>query len=203
MSFRYNRITYRGRGLLFRQAPFLFDFRREKNIQKKVSLCFRSETAYLLYYGHKVEGSTLAKQAKARMNQMKNTKRIDEEKMTITLNRDFLKKAGQFGTAEFFEALEMKKEGYTLVERRIKKNPAKRTYADLTYDKMKSVIEGCWTDSEERNEKLEEFNYIKRWAKTQPGSYAKVKNWFKENYGSRYEEVEAKATTEKEMRKSC
>ena len=46
---------------------------------------------------------------------MKNTKRIDEAKMTVTVTKDFLMKAGQFGTPEFFEALEMKKEGYTLV----------------------------------------------------------------------------------------
>lgn len=132
---------------------------------------------------------------------MKNTKQIDEVKMTITVGKDFLKKAGQFGTTEFFEALEMKKEGYTLVERRIKRNSNKQTYADLTYAKMKSVIEGYWLDADVCEEKLNEFESVKRWAKTQPGSYAKVKNWFKENYGSRYEEVEAKATTEKEMRK--
>ena len=102
-------------------------------------------------------------------------------------------KAGQFGTPEFFEALEMKKEGYTLVERKIKKNPDKQTYAELTYDKMKSVIEGYWTDAEVRKAKLDEFEYIKRWAKTQTAAYAKVKSWFKKNYGKFYEEVEAKA----------
>ena len=124
---------------------------------------------------------------------MKNTKRIDEAKMTVTVTKDFLMKAGQFGTPEFFEALEMKKEGYTLVERKIKKNPDKQTYAELTYDKMKSVIEGYWTDAEVRKAKLDEFEYIKRWAKTQTAAYAKVKSWFKKNYGKFYEEVEAKA----------
>ena len=62
---------------------------------------------------------------------------------------------------------------------------------------MKSTIEGYWTDADIRKEKLEEFEYIKKWAKTQPGSYAKVKNWFKTEYGKHYEEVEAKIKAEK------
>ena len=122
---------------------------------------------------------------------------VDEVKMTVTVDKDFLKKAGQFGTPEFFKALEMRKEGFTIVERKIKRNPDKQTYADLTYDKMKSTIEGYWTDADIRKEKLEEFEYIKKWAKTQPGSYAKVKNWFKKEYGKHYEEVEAKIKAEK------
>lgn len=127
----------------------------------------------------------------------KDYKVVDEVKMTVTVSKDFLKKAGQFGTPEFIQALQMRKEGFTIVERKIKKNPDKQTYADLTYDKMKSVIEGYWTDEKVREAKLEEFEYIKRWAKTQPGSYAKVKNWFKEKYGKFYEEVEAKAKAAK------
>jgi hypothetical protein len=118
---------------------------------------------------------------------------VNEENMTVTVSKDFLKKAGQFGTTEFFKALDMRKDGFTIVERKIKRNPDKQTYADLTYDKMKSTIEGYWTDDKVRKAKLEEFEFIKRWAKTQPGSYAKVKNWFKKEYGKFYEEVEAKA----------
>lgn len=127
----------------------------------------------------------------------KNRRDVDEVKMTITVDKDFLKKAGQFGTPEFFEAIQMRKDGFTIVEYKIKKNPDKQTYADLTYDKMKKVITNYWTDVEVRKAKLDEFEYIKRWAKTQPGSYAKVKNWFKENYGKHYEEVEAKAKAAK------
>ena len=127
----------------------------------------------------------------------KDYKVVDEVKMTVTVDKSFLKAAGQFGTPEFFEALQMKKDGFTIVERKIKKNPDKQTYADLTYDKMKSVIEGYWLDAEVRKAKLDEFEYVKRWAKTQPGSYAKVKNWFKENYGKHYEEVEAKVKAAK------
>lgn len=123
----------------------------------------------------------------------KDYKVVDEVKMTVTVSKDFLKKAGQFGTPEFFQTLEMKKDGFTIVERKIKKNPDKQTYAELTYDKMKSVIEGYWTDAEVRKAKLDEFEYIKRWAKTQTAAYAKVKSWFKKNYGKYYEEVEAKA----------
>lgn len=133
---------------------------------------------------------------------MKKRRDIDPVKMTVTVDKDFLKKAGQFGTPEFFEALDMRKDGLTIVEYKIKKNPDKQTYADLTYDKMKSVIEGYWTDDKVRKAKLEEFEYIKRWAKTQTAAYAKVKSWFKKEYGAIYEAVEAKAKAEKEMKKN-
>ena len=126
----------------------------------------------------------------------KNYKQINEDNMTITVSKDFLMKAGQFGTPEFFEALQMKKDGFTLVERKIKRNPDKRTDADLTYDKMKSFIEGYYADVKIRNAKLDEFESIKLWAKTQTAAYAKVKSWFKKEYGAIYEAVEAKAKAE-------
>ena len=40
----------------------------------------------------------------------KDYKVVDEVKMTVTVSKDFLKKAGQFGTPEFIEALQMRKE---------------------------------------------------------------------------------------------
>ena len=55
----------------------------------------------------------------------KDYKVVDEVKMTVTVSKDFLKKAGQFGTPEFIKALQMRKEGFTIVERKIKKNPDK------------------------------------------------------------------------------
>ena len=131
----------------------------------------------------------------------KNYKQINEANMTITVSKDFLMKAGQFGTPEFFEALDMKKEGFRLVERKIKRNPDKRTDADLTYDKMKSFIEGYYADVKIRNAKLDEFESIKLWAKTQTAAYAKVKSWFKKEYDSAYEAYAAKEKAEKEMKK--
>lgn len=133
----------------------------------------------------------------------KNYKQINEDNMTITVSKDFLMKAGQFGTPEFFDALEMKKEGFRLVERKIKRNPDKRTDADLTYDKMKSFIEGYYTDEKIREAKLDEFESIKLWAKTQTAAYAKVKSWFKKEYDSVYEAYAAKEKAEKEMKKTA
>ena len=157
--------------------------------EAKQGICYNMVTRLREANNNKPQQKT-----KVRMFKMKKDyKVVDEVKMTVTVSKDFLKKAGQFGTPEFIEALEMRKEGFTILERKIKKNPDKQTYADLTYDKMKSVIEGYWTDKEEREAKLEEFEYVKKWAKTQPASYAKVKSWFKKNYGKYYEEVEAKA----------
>ena len=115
----------------------------------------------------------------------KTLKTIDNSAKTITVSKDFLMKAGQFGTPEFYEVLRMKQDfpGYALVERKIKRNPEKRAYGNLTYDKMASFIEGSFADEEVRKAKLEEFEHIKKWAKAQSAAYAKVKNWFLGNYG--------------------
>ena len=74
----------------------------------------------------------------------KKLKTIDHSMKTITVSKDFLQKAGQFGTPEFREALLMKEDfpDYTLVERKIKRNPQKRTYGNLTYERMESFIIG-------------------------------------------------------------
>lgn len=123
----------------------------------------------------------------------KDFKMIDKAAMTITVSKDFLMKAGQFGTPEFYEAIEMKKDGFRLVERKIKRNPDKQTDAKLTYEKMASFIEGYHTDEKVRKAKLEEFEYIKKWAKTQTAAYAKVKKWFKKEYGEALAEQEKNA----------
>ena len=122
----------------------------------------------------------------------KNLKMIDPVTMTVTVSHEFLMKSGQFGTPEFYEALEMKKDGYRLVRRKIKRNPEKRTYANLTYEKMESFIGAYWTDGNIRKNKLEEFDYIKKWAKTQTAAYAKVKEWFMAEYGASFDDEEAR-----------
>ena len=67
---------------------------------------------------------------------------------------------------------------------------------------MASFIEGYYADAKIRKAKLDEFESIKLWAKTQTAAYAKVKSWFKKEYGKVYEDYAAKEKAEKEMKKN-
>ena len=129
----------------------------------------------------------------------KNTKTVDRMNKTITVSKDFLKKAGQFGTPEFFEALQMKKDfpGYTLVQREIKRNPDKQTYGRLTYDRMRVFISGF------DKERLAEFENIQKWAKTQTASYVQVKKWFLDHYEEEFKKDCAKQEAEKAAREAA
>ena len=54
---------------------------------------------------------------------------LDRSAKTITATREFLIRAGQFGSAEFNILLDMQKSnpGYTVVEHKIKRNPITKT----------------------------------------------------------------------------
>ena len=116
----------------------------------------------------------------------KQVKTIDHAAKTITVNKEFLQRAGQFGTPEFREALQMKEDfpDYLLVERTIKRNLNKHTYGQLTYKKMENFIQGWETEPEKA---LAEFEAIKQWARTQNAAYAKVKKWFLDKYKEAFE----------------
>lgn len=115
---------------------------------------------------------------------MKNEMIIDKANKTLTVTKDFMMKAGQFGTPEFEKALEAKQNfpGFTLVVRTIKRNSEKWTYGKLTYDRMEDFIQNHEKDVETREAKLKEFELVKAWAKTQKAAYAKVKEWFLNEY---------------------
>lgn len=128
---------------------------------------------------------------------MKNEMIINKEKRTLTVSKDFMMKAGQFGTPEFEKALEAKQNfpGYTLVVRTIKRNSEKWTYGKLTYDEMEKFIAGHETDEEVRKAKLEEFALMKKWAKTQRAAYAKMKQWFLDQYKDAFQKAQTEAKT--------
>lgn len=115
---------------------------------------------------------------------MKNEMIIDKANKILTVTKDFMMKAGQFGTPEFEKALEAKQNfpGFTLVVRTIKRNSEKWTYGKLTYDRMEDFIQNHEKDVETREAKLKEFELVKAWAKTQKAAYAKVKEWFLNEY---------------------
>ena len=126
---------------------------------------------------------------------MKNEMIINHDAKTLTVTKAFMMKAGQFGTPEFEKALEAKRKfpGYALVVRTIKRNSEKWTYGKLTYEYMGQFIENHETDEAARKAKLTEFGLVKEWAKTQKAAYAKVKEWFLNQYKEEFKKEENEA----------
>lgn len=69
---------------------------------------------------------------------------LDRNEKTIAATREFLIRAEQYGSTEVNILLDMQRTnpGYTVVERKISRNPAKNVYAALTYKKMEDFIKG-------------------------------------------------------------
>lgn len=113
---------------------------------------------------------------------------IDRTKKTITVTKEFLIRAGQFGTQEFNILWEMQKNhpGYAVQEHKIARNPNKKTYGNLTYENMHDFIAGYFEDETNRKAALEEYEIIKKTAKVMNGSYAKVKSWFLDKYNEEF-----------------
>ena len=122
----------------------------------------------------------------------KNLMKINKENKTIIVSKEFMMKAGQFGTPEFEKAMEAKRDfpGFTLVVRTIKRNADKRTYGNLTYERMAQFIENHETDDEVRAAKLKAFELMKKWARTQKAAYAKVKEWFLNEYKDEFKKAD-------------
>lgn len=116
---------------------------------------------------------------------------IDRQKKTITVAKDFLIRAGQFGTQEFHILTELKQNhpGFTVEVRTINRNPDKRAYSDLTYKIMTEYIKGHETD-ENLAAALKEFEAVQNIAKTMRGTYALVKKWFLEKYGEEFKKFQ-------------
>lgn len=118
---------------------------------------------------------------------------LDRNAKTITVTREFLIRAGQFGSAEFNILLDMQNSnpGFTVVEHKIKRNPSKNVYAALTYDRMVDFIKGYYKkDEDELKAALSEYIIIKKTSKTMPAAYAYVKKWFLGKYKKEFEAYE-------------
>ena len=63
------------------------------------------------------------------------TAKIDRQSKVILVSRSTLVAAGQFGTPEFAQMMEMRQKfpGYEFREQKTDRNPDKRTYGNLTY----------------------------------------------------------------------
>ena len=126
--------------------------------------------------------------------------KIDRVNKTITVSRNDLIAAGQFGTPEFEQMMRMRTEfpGYAIVEHKIKRNDDKQTYGKLTYDVMEGFIESHETDAQKRVVMLKEYETIKRISKTQRAAYAFVKKWFLGKYGEEFADFQKKQKAKKQ-----
>ena len=88
---------------------------------------------------------------------------LDRNAKTITVTREFLIRAGQFGSTEFNILLDMQKTnpGFKVTEQKCKRNPNKTVHAALTYDEMVDFIKGYYEDENELRAALSEYIAMK------------------------------------------
>ena len=117
---------------------------------------------------------------------------LDRDAKTITATREFLIRAGQFGSTEFNILLDMQKAnpGFKVTEQKCRRNSDKVVHAALTYDKMVDFMKGYHKDENELKTALNEYIIIKKTSKTMPAAYAYVKKWFLGKYKKAFEAYE-------------
>ena len=124
------------------------------------------------------------------MNTMKNCN-INYITNTIELTKKFAKAAGVLNSPEYNELLAIRRDYPTLpiVIREIKRKAGKKTYKNLTVDKMRGLIvdwEGKDSDAAKEYEKVVAISSF------QAGPYAYVKKWFLDRYTDKLEEYTVK-----------
>lgn len=138
------------------------------------------------------------------MTMMNAVKTLDRANKTISASKDFLMKAGKFGTPEFAQAMELRAKypGYTIVPHTIARNASKTTYGNLTYKVMEDFILNHETDEAVRKAVWEEYQIVRKVALTyQKGAYTSVKKWFLDKYKAVFDaEKEAKKAAAEEAR---
>ena len=134
----------------------------------------------------------------------KSNARYNYQNKTIVCSKQFLVLAGQFGTPEFHQLMDMrsKQPTFTVEEYKPTHNTEKKTYGKLTYETMAKFIANYETDEKNRKAMLAEFDTVQKISKTQKGAYIFVKKWFlgkyKEVFDAWQEEQDDKKRAEKE-----
>ena len=116
---------------------------------------------------------------------------IDYTTKTIELTKKFAKAAGVLNSPEYKEMVLLRKDfpDFEIAVREIKRKAGKKTYKNLTIDRMRAfIIE--WEGEE--SEAKETFEKVVAISKVQAGPYAYVKAWFIKNYADRLEEYTPK-----------
>ena len=132
----------------------------------------------------------------------KNGAWFDYLAQSLVCSKQFLVRAGQFGTPEFHQLMDMrsKQPTFTVVEYKAERKTEKKTYGKLTYETMAKFIANYETDAGQRKAMLAEFDTVQKISKTQKAAYIFVKKWFlgkyKEVFDAWQEEQDAKVRAE-------
>lgn len=116
---------------------------------------------------------------------MKNTLKINHTDMTLVMDRTFAKLASDTRSEEYAHLQKIRADypNYRLVQRHIKRNVEKKTYAGLTYPYMRKYISkhGTKEESEKLLAELEEKILISE-CHGKAFRYPVIKSWFLELY---------------------
>ncbi len=116
---------------------------------------------------------------------MKNTLKINHADKTLVMDKTFAKLAADTRSEEYAHLQQIRRDypTYIVVERHIRRNVEKKTYAGLTYDFMEKYIEnhGNKEKIKKNQHDLEEMRLIAS-CHAKAFRYPVIKKWFLEQY---------------------
>ena len=106
---------------------------------------------------------------------------INYNENAIIVSKAFLKEAGVYSTEAYniLKGLRADLPDFKIEQKEIKKNPNKKTYGKLTYERMEKYI--IFVEGED-TATLKEFETVKIMATFKASPYAYTKKWFLEKY---------------------
>ncbi len=126
---------------------------------------------------------------------MTNAVKVNHINNTITVTKSFMKKAENFGSAEYKQMIEIKSDpvlsAYKIVVRNIKKNPEKESYRNLTYANMEAYI----STLNLKTIFMAEYEVARKRSKIQKSPYKYMVKWFVETFPN-YKEAAIFSNTE-------
>ncbi len=102
--------------------------------------------------------------------------KIDWKNNTVTMTKQFARKAGEYGTPEYEIMKDARYNGFIVAEKRRQKRKACPTR--ITFRQMRDHI-NCLDNVKER---LEELNKVIELGKSTHNQYEYVRKWFRQNY---------------------
>lgn len=116
---------------------------------------------------------------------MTNTLKINYTNYTIIMDRTFAKLAQDTRSPEYTRLQEVRRDypDFKVIQRSIRKNTEKKTYAGLTYDYMESYIMSHGAE-EKRRANLRKYAEMRNIAECQGKRYRYpvIKSWFLDEY---------------------
>lgn len=116
---------------------------------------------------------------------MKNTLRVNHANHTIIMDRTFAKFAANTMSDEYAHLQQVRNDypGYTVIQKKIKRNENKKTYCGLTYTYMEDYIMTHGT-AEKRKANMSKYNEMRLIAECHSKNfrYPIIKSWFLNEY---------------------